>query len=221
MVLLHFGRAFTFRDFKLDLGSMSLMDEVFTGDEWSKYLPVQKCPSQEEDTDHLQTSNVQTCNDNELSMTANPEHHGLRPESHSGSGHSCEDTDLQRTVMDEEQDDSGVESSTYIYAIQTEDGGGANTAEKKTNPSGCHEDSEGVYDYVEYMIPMPSHWHNSKSTPFLDFSVVKVRNTEGIFAMLHNTSPLTESGSMVIRVYITVCIVTEYVLCPNLYLRTY
>lgn len=162
---------------------MNLMDEVFSGDEWSKYLPVQKCPSQEQDTDHSQISSVHSCNDNEMSMTANLEHHGSRPEGYSGSV-SSENTDLQKMVREGDQDDSGVESSTYIYAVQMEDV--VNPAEKNTNPSGYQEESEDIYDYVEYMIPMPSNRENSKSTHFLDLSVIKVRNTKGTF----NTSPL-------------------------------
>lgn len=184
---------------------MNLMDEVFTGDEWSKYLPVQKCPSHEEDTDHSQTSSVHTCNDNKLSVTGNLERHDLKPESHSGRVHSCENTDLQRTVIEGDQDDSGVESSTYIYIKQTDDV--ANPAEKKTNPGGYQEESEDIYDYVEYMILKPSHWENSKSTPFLDFSVIKVRNTEKTLQCFTTHLHLYD---MVIN---SLCIVREYVLC--------
>ncbi|XP_062377374.1 uncharacterized protein si:dkey-9i23.6 isoform X3 [Sardina pilchardus] len=162
-------RGFTLRDFKLDLGSMNLMDEMFTGDEWSKYLPVQECTSQEEDIDQSQTSSVHTCHDNEMSVTANLEHHGSRSERDSGSAHSCENIDKKGTEGD--QHDAGVESNIYIYAIPTEKVD--KPPEKKTNPSGNQEESEDSYDYVQYMIPMPPNWKKSKPLPSLELPVIK------------------------------------------------
>ncbi|XP_041958901.1 uncharacterized protein si:dkey-9i23.6 isoform X1 [Alosa sapidissima] len=164
-------RSFTLCDFKLDLGSMNLMDEMFTGDEWSKYLPVQECPSQEEDIDQSQTSSVHTCDDNEMSVTDNLDHHGLRSKSDSGSAHSCENIDKKGIIIEGDQHDPGVESNIYIYAIPTEKTD--KPPENKTNPSSNQEESEDNYDYVEYMFPMPPYWKNSKPLPSLDFSVIR------------------------------------------------
>lgn len=173
MARLYFGRAITFRDFKLDLCSMDLMEEIFTGEEWSKYLPVQEYPSLKLETDQSQTSSLHSCDDNELSVTANLDH-GSRPKSYSGSGHSCENIAKQQNVIEGHKDDPGVESNIYIYAVPPEEV--ANPPETRTNPSCSQDESGDIYDYVEYMVPMPLNWKNSKPIPFLDFSVIKVRN---------------------------------------------
>ncbi|KAL2097364.1 hypothetical protein ACEWY4_006571 [Coilia grayii] len=166
-------RTFTLRDFKLDLGSMNLMEEVFTGEEWSKYLPAQEGPSLEEETDQSDTNSLHSWDDNQLTVTDKLQHDS-RPESHSGSGHfGTENADIQKKAVEGNQDDPGVEPNIYIYAIPTEEL--VNPPRDETNPSSQHEESGDIYDYVEYMIPMPANWKTPKTFPILDFSVIKTQ----------------------------------------------
>ncbi|XP_063075714.1 uncharacterized protein si:dkey-9i23.6 [Engraulis encrasicolus] len=168
-------RTFTLRDFQLDLGSMSLMEDIFKGEEWSKYLPVRECPLLEEETDRSENGSLHSFDDNQQPAT-DKMNYDSKSNCHSGSARSGTENsdDQEKKTTEGDQEDSGVETSPYIYAIPKEEL--ANPSKEKTSLSSQQEDSGDVYDYVEYMFPMPANWKQHKTTlnnTPLDFSVIK------------------------------------------------
>ncbi|XP_026790767.2 uncharacterized protein si:dkey-9i23.6 [Pangasianodon hypophthalmus] len=63
-------RTFTLKDFKLDLEPINLLEEICTGEEWAKFLPVKDSPPQTDAKDYSQTEDSHHSNDDIGSQNA-------------------------------------------------------------------------------------------------------------------------------------------------------
>ncbi|KAL7889674.1 hypothetical protein AOLI_G00019320 [Acnodon oligacanthus] len=169
-------RAFTFRDFTLNLEPINLLEEVLTGEEWARFLPAKESPPQAEPKTHLQTeSSVQLDDVQSHSLVIKQELSAKKDESHSDVDEiSISDTPLDKFSQSRQRQDK---PHSAIFAVPKALITNAAIKQRRSElpqyePS---NDDDDVYDFVEvYMLPKeePLNMSKAKDLP-LDVSAVK------------------------------------------------
>uniref|UniRef100_A0A3B1IU53 Uncharacterized protein n=1 Tax=Astyanax mexicanus TaxID=7994 RepID=A0A3B1IU53_ASTMX len=145
----------TLRDFKLNLEPISLMDELFTGDEWTKFLPVKEKQIQEETTDQSQTES--SCQSNETQSDNSVIIQNHQPsEDKDQSQSEADQTSVSDRALDEVREvQPRPTPNKPIYAVHKSlISNGAVKQKKCELPQYEHSTDDDVYDFVEvYMLP--------------------------------------------------------------------
>ncbi|XP_007256173.3 titin homolog isoform X1 [Astyanax mexicanus] len=179
------NRTCTLRDFKLNLEPISLMDELFTGDEWTKFLPVKEKQIQEETTDQSQTES--SCQSNETQSDNSVIIQNHQPsEDKNQSQSEADQTSVSDRALDEVREvQPRPTPNKPIYAVHKSlISNGAVKQKKCELPQYEHSTDDDVYDFVEvYMLPknnavvkdLPLDLPDIESIGVLDNSALKNR----------------------------------------------
>ncbi|XP_077102613.1 uncharacterized protein LOC143753780 [Siphateles boraxobius] len=163
------NRTFTLKDFKLDLEPINLMEEIFTGNEWLRYLPSKTSPAEKDTSDQPVTSDVlQTEKDTQLNIPL------LTPQQD-----QSEDIKNSQDDVSDAQQDNVAKVNSDLHLRQD-----ANTfAIPKallTKKSGDIYDCLGMYIIPKNDLPLMKR--KSSDAPPVDFSAVKS------FELLNNSA---------------------------------
>ncbi|KAI4881226.1 hypothetical protein NFI96_033464 [Prochilodus magdalenae] len=166
-------RAFTLRDFKLNLEPINLLEEVFSGEEWARFLPdkeslseadinSQPQPEISKQLDEVLYQNLDTKQD----ISKN------KDQSQPDIGQISDIPSDKVIPLRQRQG----QSDSIIFAVpKALISNGAVKQRKSEVPQHDLSDEEDVYDFVEvYMLPKedPLHMSKAKDLP-LDLSAVK------------------------------------------------
>lgn len=157
------NRTFTLKDFKLNLEPINLMEEIFTGNEWLKYLPSKTSPAEKDASDQPMTCDVlQTEKDRPTQLNIPL----LTPQQD-----QSEDIKTSQDDVSDAQQDNVTKVNSDLHLRQDADTFAIPKALLTTNarkqmPSGKSED---IYDCLGIYIILKK----SSDAPPMDFSAVK------------------------------------------------
>ncbi|KAK2852391.1 hypothetical protein Q7C36_007592 [Tachysurus vachellii] len=173
-------RTLTFNDFKFDLGSMDLLEEICIGEEWAKFLPVKDSPLETDAKDYSQTEDSHDSDDDIGSQNAAMKSEaGDREQSEiTPSPASITDSQVDRVIQVRDETSDSPISALPKTPIRHVTGPQRISDQPKYEP---FKDDENdlvvtyVYDKNCLMKDMPLDLSVVKSSGVLDNSALKSR----------------------------------------------
>ncbi|XP_060728946.1 uncharacterized protein si:dkey-9i23.6 [Tachysurus vachellii] len=173
-------RTLTFNDFKFDLGSMDLLEEICIGEEWAKFLPVKDSPLETDAKDYSQTEDSHDSDDDIGSQNAVMKSEaGDREQSEiTPSPASITDSQVDRVIQVRDETSDSPISALPKTPIRHVTGPQRISDQPKYEP---FKDDENdlvvtyVYDKNCLMKDMPLDLSVVKSSGVLDNSALKSR----------------------------------------------